>query len=355
MTNSEQVNLSHRSNSYDFVRFIAAMMVLYSHHFPLAGFQEPLVPFYSERFGELAVYIFFSMSGFLIYRSLDKNNDWWRFFSARFLRVMPNLTAALVLTSAVTLVYFQNYANIGHHVTYVLRNMFLVIFGATYQLPGVFDFMAMPALNGPLWSLQYELHLYFILFLIVTFAGRYRIWVFALALPLLVYPWITETHRYLAGVDIFEYSRLGQMFLSGALLGYLWKYWQSYAVPIGIAAVVAGLAINAILPFNSFLDAIAVAAATIGLGSSRIMSWFSRGGDGSYGMYIYAWPIQQFAIMYIGNFWLSMFVAAITTIAVGYTTWHLFEKRCMRHVDLLANTLRPIGNWLIGSHHSVTK
>jgi peptidoglycan/LPS O-acetylase OafA/YrhL len=178
-------------------------------------------------------------------------------------------------------------------------------------------------------------------------------WLLAAALPVLVYPWITETHRYIAGVDIFEYSRLGQMFLSGALLGCLWNYWKDYAVPVGIAAFIVGLAVNAAVPFNSFVDAIAVAAATIGLGSSRLMSWFSRGGDGSYGMYIYAWPIQQFSIMYIDNFWLSMVVAAAATIAVGYTTWHLFEKRCMTHVADFADVLRRMSAKLLRSQ-SVT-
>jgi peptidoglycan/LPS O-acetylase OafA/YrhL len=79
-------------NSYDFVRFLAASAVLFSHHFALSRIPEPAVPLYGEDFGKLAVEIFFSLSGFLICRSLQKTTDWAQFVSARFLRIFPNLT-----------------------------------------------------------------------------------------------------------------------------------------------------------------------------------------------------------------------------------------------------------------------
>ncbi len=332
-----------RSNSYDFVRFVAASMVLYSHHFALVGQTEPLVPGLGEKFGAVAVYIFFSLSGFLIYQSLEKNGDWWRFAAARFLRVMPNLTAALVLSSIVTLLWFNNLENIASHLKYVLRNMLMVVAGVSYDINGVFENATLPAVNGPLWSLRYELHLYFILFLIVTFAGRFRGIVLGVALPLLMYHWATETQfQYVLGVDPYEYSRLGQIFLSGSLLGYLWKYWKNYAIPLGFVGLGLCFVFEALIPFNSFINALALGLAVIGLGSSSLMAWFSRGGDGSYGMYIYAWPIQQFSILLIPAFWPSMLVAFLTTVAVGYTTWHLFEKRCMAQVTRFANWMRTL-------------
>jgi peptidoglycan/LPS O-acetylase OafA/YrhL len=335
--------MTRESNSYDFVRFVAASMVLYSHHFALVGLAEPLVPGTGEKFGAIAVYIFFSLSGFLIYRSLEKNTDWWRFVSARFLRVMPNLTVALVLTSLVTLLWFGNFENTAGHVKYVIRNLFMILVGPAFDVKGVFESLTIKAINGPLWSLRYELHLYFILFLIMAFAGRYRGWVLALSLPLLMYHWATETqYHYVLGVDLYEYSRLGQIFLTGSLLGYLWKYWQNYAVPLGFVGVGLCLLLEAVVPFNSFLNAIALGLAVIGLGSSSVMSWFAKGGDGSYGMYIYAWPIQQFSILLIPAFWPSMIVAFLATAAVGYTTWHLFEKRCMAQVSRMAAWLRAL-------------
>ena len=67
------------ANSYDFVRFCAASAVLFSHHFDLSGFPEPQVPGFGEDFGEVAVEVFFCLSGFLICRSLQKSTGWTRF------------------------------------------------------------------------------------------------------------------------------------------------------------------------------------------------------------------------------------------------------------------------------------
>ena len=85
------------ANSYDFVRFCAASCVIFSHHFDLAGFDEPIVPFYGdEDFGYLGVEIFFCLSGFLISQSLQKRRDWTRFAAARVCRIFPNLLVALI-------------------------------------------------------------------------------------------------------------------------------------------------------------------------------------------------------------------------------------------------------------------
>ncbi len=73
------------ANSYDFVRFCAASAVLFSHHFDLAGLPEPRVPGYGGDFGELGVEIFFCLSGFLIFRSLQRSKGWTRFILARIL------------------------------------------------------------------------------------------------------------------------------------------------------------------------------------------------------------------------------------------------------------------------------
>ena len=91
------------------------------------------------------------------------------------------------------------------------------------------------------------------------------------------------------------------------------------------------------MPVDTILVSLALAAAVIGLGSSKAMAWFSKGGDASYGMYVFAWPVQQFAHLLIGSFWLSMLVAFLVTTAIGYGTWHGFEKRAMGYRGGLAS------------------
>ena len=64
-----------------------------------------------------------------------------------------------------------------------------------------------------------------------------------------------------------------------------------------MAGLLAGFAVRNLLPIDTALHSLALAACIIGLGSSSTMAWFGRGGDASYGMYVFAWPVQQFVLL----------------------------------------------------------
>jgi peptidoglycan/LPS O-acetylase OafA/YrhL len=332
------------SNSYDFVRFCAASAVLFSHHFALSKIPEPPVPGYGEDFGKLAVEVFFCLSGFLICRSLQKSANWAQFVSARFLRIFPNLAFSLTVTSIATLLWYQNYSHLWKHVKFVIGNLLMFFRGVTYAIPGVFeDAKGAPAINGPLWSLPYEVWLYVLLFLFFILGGR-RAGVFVLigAVSLsIVWGATSATTGFAIGpFDGFQFSRLGSYFLSGAVLAGFWPYIEKYAVAIGAMALLAIIVLRNILPVETIIHSLALSAIVVGLGSSTAMAWFSKGGDASYGMYIFAWPLQQFSLLVINSFWLSMVVAFLTTTAVGYATWHSFEKRAMSSRRQLADCLQ---------------
>ena len=60
---------NHRDNNFDFLRFIAALLVIITHSVTLTGAGiHPLKSFSNGqiRVGDLAVDVFFTMSGFLI-------------------------------------------------------------------------------------------------------------------------------------------------------------------------------------------------------------------------------------------------------------------------------------------------
>jgi len=50
--------------------------------------------------------------------------------------------------------------------------------------------------------------------------------------------------------------------------------------------------------------------------------------------------VQQFSLLLIEPFWLSMLAALLFTAALGYGTWHAFEKRAMSYSDRLAQVFR---------------
>ena len=93
---------SGRNNNFDFIRFVAASLVIFSHAYRLAtgrGDIEPLVLFSGSQiwFGHLAVIIFFVISGFLIAQSYERSSNVIVYFWARALRIIPALVASIFL------------------------------------------------------------------------------------------------------------------------------------------------------------------------------------------------------------------------------------------------------------------
>jgi peptidoglycan/LPS O-acetylase OafA/YrhL len=331
----------HSRNSYDFVRFCAATMVIFSHHFDLAGFAEPKVPLYGEDFGQLAVAIFFCLSGFLIAQSLEKNDDAARFLAARFLRIFPNLAFVLIVTSGVALIAYGNYGHFWQHIVYVFRNLTMFIGGTVFVIPGVLADATRQSLNDPLWTLPYELWLYVALFMVCLPGmrwGRLGILLLGTGLALLR---LTDADKTAIGpLETGDLINLGSYFFAGAMLSLGWRYCERHSVAVGLAGLVALL----IVVWNelTMLQPIALAACVLGLGSSRAMGWFARGGDASYGMYVFGWPLQQLSLHLIGPFWWSFALAFGVTVAIGYATWHGFERRALSYRDRAAGAIRRI-------------
>jgi peptidoglycan/LPS O-acetylase OafA/YrhL len=330
--NGEGSIASRAENSYDFVRFCAASAVLFSHHFDLSGLPEPRVPGFGEDFGEVAVEVFFCLSGFLICRSLQKSPGWKRFVAARFLRIFPNLALVLVLSSAATFIWYRNHSNLGPHVAYITDNLLMFVKGVTLVIPGVFTDAVNQDVNNPLWTLPYELWCYVALALMFVFGVR-RSAVFIVVVALLLSTaWSASSligEVNLGPLEAFEIFRLGSYFMSGAVLAVVWPWIGRHAIAIGAIGLIACLAVRNLLAIDTVLNSLPLAACVVGLGSSRLMAWFSKGGDASYGMYVFAWPVQQFVLLLVVPFWLSMLVAFLVTAALGYATWHAFEKRLM--------------------------
>ena len=336
--NSKTQPPAHSRNSYDFVRFCAAAMVLFSHHFDLAGLTEPKVPFYDEDFGQLGVAIFFCLSGFLIAQSLGKNNDWARFLAARCLRIFPNLAFVLVVTSGVTLVAYGNYAHLWQHVSYVLRNVAMFFGGTVFVIPGVLTDSVRQSLNDPLWTLPYELWLYVALFMVCLPGMRWgRIGILLLGIGLALLRLSDADKTAIGPLETGDLINLGSFFFAGAMLSLGWRYCERHGVAVGLAGLVA----LPVLVWNelTMLQPIALAACVLGLGSSRAMGWFARGGDASYGMYVFGWPLQQLSLHLIGTFWWSFALASAATIAIGYATWHGFERRALAQRDRVTKAI----------------
>src|SRR4029077_4923821 len=80
------------------------------------------------------------------------------------------------------------------------------------------------------------------------------------------------------------------------------------------------------------------------VGTRQWHSWtrVHRFGDPSYGIYLYAFPIQQTLVLAgIRGAW-SLFLAATPiTVAFGYASWHVIERPAMRRMRGLGPRTAP--------------
>ncbi|PJE33890.1 acyltransferase, partial [Pseudooceanicola lipolyticus] len=167
-----------RENNFNLIRMCAASGVLVSHAWPISrgpGAVEPLqAQLHGLTLGTVCVYIFFAISGFFITKSFERSASIARFLLARALRLFPALVVVLGLTvlAGLWLTRAPAATYLAAVPEYLIRN--LTLFRLQYALPGVFEANPYgPAINGSLWTLNYEVLCYLGVFL-VGIAGLLR-------------------------------------------------------------------------------------------------------------------------------------------------------------------------------------
>lgn len=161
-----------RDNCFDTIRLFAAVMVIFSHAFPLTGMDEPLQALSQGQasIGFLSVSIFFLVSGYLIPASLDRGTI-SRYAKKRSLRILPALAVA-VLICAFVLGPQLTTLSMGAYLTHPKTWMFvgnIAFLPVGYSLSGVFTDQPLDAVNGSLWTLKYEVACYFLVPAIFVF------------------------------------------------------------------------------------------------------------------------------------------------------------------------------------------
>ena len=338
-----------RDNNFNLLRFIAASAVLVSHSFALSTGDprtEPLRQLLGLSLGDIAVGVFFVTSGFLVTGSLLSKRNAAEFFVSRALRIYPGLWVAVLLTvTAFGLFYTELSA--GAFFTqrgtwrYVITNM-VMLGRETYGLPGTFEHLPSSAVNGSLWSLPFELRMYMLLGFawigvsaISTAPLRWMKWlcvaVAASTVTLdLVYVWLQASNP--GAYREPQIVRLSAAFFSGAALKVL-----QHRVPVSRAifgALIAALALSAAT--SGFLVVYKLTFAYVVLHLALVpRGWalsFNRIGDYSYGIYIYAFAVQQAVVYALPGITPMRLIACsfLPTLVLAFASWHLIEKRALR-------------------------
>jgi peptidoglycan/LPS O-acetylase OafA/YrhL len=347
-----QRHKASHSNNFDSLRLIFAVLVILSHSFPLtrgSNATEPLSRLTGGQitFGNISVWAFFVISGFLITQSWLRSPHVVKYLKRRVGRIYPGFAVA----GLVTAIFIVPAA--ADRATYAPVSLASYI-GSTLRLlsfdyPPLFTANPMPnALNGSLWSVPYEFWCYLgVLALGLTGLLRRR-WVvvsiFLAAIGCHLWMDITGWARGLGVISrIFGYPPFWAAVLPFYLAGTLFQLYGGKTLlrrPWIVASAVALIASN-FVPHG-----LVVTLPTCGAYLLMALAYLpllhplnlGRFGDFSYGVYLYAFPIQQLLVQrahgQIAPLTLFAEAAPLTLIA-GALSWFLVERHFLPRSSVL--------------------
>lgn len=321
----------NNQNAFTALRLLAAYAVIITHSYVVLGLGPDWLEAHGfPQFSEFGVNAFFAISGYLVCKSLQRNASPLAYLRNRALRIFPGLTVLILLTIFVagpvmTHTWFPEWLE-------YLTN--LSLYHLTPTLPHFFATNPIPVINGSLWTLPLEVTCYLIL-LGLSWSGALN-WKGTLLMLAGFYAafmgdmlWTDGT---MFGISTFQLARLGLYFWGGAFLATVtlprsWMLWAAAVVvalaPFYLFATDPDWKIKA-HAFNLLLPFIVIFAAER-LPKLAFLNRF----DISYGVYIYAFLVQQMLVRHFGiglhPTSLSLLTIAIVT-PIASASWFLIEK-----------------------------
>lgn len=330
--------LQGRRDNFLILRLLAASLVIYGHAPAITGgtgWPDVFVWMgWGSYSGDLAVDVFFVVSGFMITGSYLRRRHLASFLWARLLRIYPAYLACLLGTAFVlgaACASLPLHAYYGSHdvVRYVSKNIELGK-GLVWDLPGVFTGNPrLSVVNGAIWTLPAEVRMYLWVALAGVLGILSRRWACNLLLAALcIGALLAPTHVPL--VPLAAFLRLAGYFALGVLC-----YINRSSIPVGWSCVMA-LALLAWLlrtsPVYPFAMALALAAFVFAFAYASPWLGCLRFGDYSYGLYLWGFPMQQVVahlaprLAPTGNSLIALPLAMLLAVL----SWHLVERPALR-------------------------
>lgn len=354
-----------RANSIGFLRWFMAFLVIFSHAGPLAGFYggKDLGTQWSteQSLGGVAVAGFFFFSGFLITKSRMGRSSTLRFFWRRAMRIIPAWWLTLIITAFVlgpiawhreagTSVGYFN-ATSDSPLTYFVNNMKLTIGQPNIAGMGGSTVYGASTWNGSAWTLLYEFRAYIIvgiLGMVGALANRRLGGIVAVAiigLAMLQWTNVVQLGSIAPVLGDFRILLLFAPFAFGMLFC---LYGEHVLIDdrVAIAAAVVGAftyATGGWLLIGQYLFCYVLM--WVAVRATFLQRW-ERFGDFSYGIYLSAWPLMQFAAYFdLQRFgWVAYHVVIVFACHIwAFFSWHLIEKPAM---SLKNWTPRPLAAFL---------
>lgn len=330
----------NRSNNLQLLRFVAAVLVIIAHSYSIStGDSKGEILLYITNgqlgLGGLAVSIFFCAGGYLIARSIYRINSTMEYFKARIIRLFPSLFVVVfvcsfimgpIVSSLSLTEYFKN--------VQVYKYMLNAVLVLQHSLPGVFsENIYIDTVNGSLWTLPVEFLCYVGCFFMwkVHLLEKKKI-LLSIPMVLVGIAAIYFVVHYLGISVLLEAIRPMLLFYVGMLfyvrrddIIFSNKYLVScilgiiISIPLHILNVVWIICFPYILLYFCF-------------GLHQIPEKIGNIGNLSYGIYLCAFPIQQWIVYMSGgsmNPFVNMLLAIPAAIVCGELLYIFVEKPLM--------------------------
>lgn len=317
-----------RANILTQVRLVLAVGVIAWHAVLVSRIAPP--PFNTQIIQDGCVDGFFAISGFLIVASWMHRPSVLPFLSARALRIFPGFWVALAVTAFLiapaTLMASTKGLPIGYWdsaAAYFFGGLDLTI--TQHRIAGTPSGLPIEAWNGSLWTLAWEFSCYILVAALGAFnlLRRHTMGIlFATALAL--------ESTILLGLlpgDAMTISRFLLMFSAG---GALFLYRDRIAANWWwVMAAIALVAVSVLLPDYRILGGLPLAYALI-VGASLVRRPVLRT-DLSYGVYVYAAPIQVgLALLGVTAPLPNAAFALLLTLPLAAASWFAIERPALR-------------------------
>jgi peptidoglycan/LPS O-acetylase OafA/YrhL len=362
-----------RANSIGLLRMALAFAVLVAHCWPLALGRPMLGSGETMRqadVGKLAVYGFFVLSGFLITSSALRFSA-PRYLWHRALRILPALWVCLLVTALVVapaIAYYERGTLDGFWghpqgpLQYLRANWLFAmdqwtISGILRDVPYGRGIESGGPVNGSLWTLRYEVLCYFMLAALAATAVLARARGAMVLLLLGVYGVVVEDFVRGDGLVVLpaKHGVLGPYPVVGTfekhlviyltfafLLGAVAKLYAHRVPMTGWLAALAAVGVAVTARVGGFyvlgVPLLAFLLLYLAVGLPRWLHPIGRKRDYSYGVYIYAFPVQQVVALLIGvryGFVTYLVVSSAGTLVLAALSWHLVERPAMSLKDVV--------------------
>jgi len=325
--------MSHRNN-FTLLRLILAIMIAVGHGYAITGhpYNQPISPD-SKMWRSVILDMFFFISGYLVTGSALQSKNFFSFLMKRVLRIYPALIVTVLFTVFVLGAIFSTFS-LGNYFTSPVTWKYLFTLSGIhieYSLPALFKSNPDTSVNSSLWTLALELKLYLGLSLCYVtkflFTKYYR-WV-AVVLALF-FTTLAVTGFTIKG-DAYNIAMwpLIAIFLTGSAMQ-MFKCSLKIIVMLFMSSfIILGLQSAGILLYRIYIDELIFYSTLALLLANNFNLGFYLKNDYSYGLYLYAFPIQQVLVQLSGNKMHPAVNIALTLLIAGciaVLSWKYIEK-----------------------------